>query len=159
MAFYFNIQSCSPLIYPFFWTTSLLRGRTACHLRLGVFAELKRAVRRGKACEIDTVRVLEDGVRVRRSKRSPLKKREMTLKRCGWVNADDPLLLEYYDREWSVPAHSDREHFEVLVLSGAQAEVQLNKGGQDDYPTVIVESNYRASGFGMRAHLRRLIGR
>ena len=42
-------------------------------------------------------------------------------KRCSWVNGDDPLLLEYDDREWGVPAHSDRKHFEVLVLSGAQA--------------------------------------
>jgi hypothetical protein len=41
-------------------------------------------------------------------------------KRCSWVNADDPLLLEYHDREWGVPVHSDRKHFEVLVLSGAQ---------------------------------------
>jgi DNA-3-methyladenine glycosylase I len=42
-------------------------------------------------------------------------------KRCSWVNASDPLLLEYHDREWGVPAHSERKHFEVLVLSGAQA--------------------------------------
>jgi len=42
-------------------------------------------------------------------------------KRCSWVNARDRLLLEYHDREWGVPAHSDRTHFEVLVLSGAQA--------------------------------------
>jgi DNA-3-methyladenine glycosylase I len=34
---------------------------------------------------------------------------------------DDPLLVEYHDREWGVPIHSDRKHFEVLVLSGAQA--------------------------------------
>src|SRR5258708_33505117 len=45
----------------------------------------------------------------------------MSNKRCSWVNADDPLLLEYHDREWGVPVHSDRKHFEVLVLSGAQA--------------------------------------
>jgi len=32
-----------------------------------------------------------------------------------------PLLLQYHDREWGVPVHSDRKHFEVLVLSGAQA--------------------------------------
>src|SRR6201993_5126669 len=44
-----------------------------------------------------------------------------TIKRCSWVNEDDPLLLEYHDREWGVPVHSDRKHFEVLVLSGAQA--------------------------------------
>ena len=42
-------------------------------------------------------------------------------KRCSWVNVDDPLLVEYHDREWGVPIHSDRKHFEVLVLSGAQA--------------------------------------
>src|SRR5882762_3216107 len=42
-------------------------------------------------------------------------------KRCSWVNVDDPLLLEYHDREWAVPVHSDPKHFEVLVLSGAQA--------------------------------------
>ena len=42
-------------------------------------------------------------------------------KRCSWVNEDDPLLLEYHDREWGVPVHSDPKHFEVLVLSGAQA--------------------------------------
>src|SRR5579862_4048947 len=42
-------------------------------------------------------------------------------KRCSWVNADDPLLLQYHDREWSVPAHSDRKHFEALILSGVQA--------------------------------------
>src|SRR5882672_10836638 len=42
-------------------------------------------------------------------------------KRCSWVNVEDPLLLEYHDREWGVPVHSDPKHFEVVVLSGAQA--------------------------------------
>jgi DNA-3-methyladenine glycosylase I len=46
-------------------------------------------------------------------------KREV--KRCSWASEDDPLLLHYHDREWGVPVHSDRKHFEVLVLSGAQA--------------------------------------
>jgi DNA-3-methyladenine glycosylase I len=45
----------------------------------------------------------------------------MPKERCSWVTADDPLLLEYHDREWGIPVHSDRKHFEVLVLSGAQA--------------------------------------
>jgi len=31
------------------------------------------------------------------------------------------MLLQYHDREWGVPVHDDRRHFEVLVLSGAQA--------------------------------------
>jgi DNA-3-methyladenine glycosylase I len=44
-----------------------------------------------------------------------------TKRRCSWVNPDDPSLIEYHDQEWGVPAHSDRKHFEILVLSGAQA--------------------------------------
>ena len=43
------------------------------------------------------------------------------MKRCSWVNLDDPLMLEYHDREWGVPVHDDRKHFEVLLLEGAQA--------------------------------------
>lgn len=55
-------------------------------------------------------------------------------KRCSWVNVDDSLLLEYYDREWGVPVCSDPKHFEVLVLSGAQAGLNwslvLKKAGR-----------------------------
>jgi DNA-3-methyladenine glycosylase I len=43
------------------------------------------------------------------------------MKRCSWVKADDPLMVEYHDREWGVPVHDDRKHFEFLVLEGAQA--------------------------------------
>jgi len=45
----------------------------------------------------------------------------MTVKRCTWASVDAPLLLQYHDGEWGVPVHNDRKHFEVLVLSGAQA--------------------------------------
>src|ERR1700720_1061825 len=44
-----------------------------------------------------------------------------TIKRCSWVSVDDPLMLQYHDREWGVPVHDDRKHFEFLVLEGAQA--------------------------------------
>src|SRR5258708_39913982 len=44
-----------------------------------------------------------------------------TDKRCAWASVDGPLLLRYHDREWGVPVHNDRKHFEALVLSGAQA--------------------------------------
>ena len=37
------------------------------------------------------------------------------------MNAEDVLLVEYHDREWGIPAHSDHKHFEVLILSGVQA--------------------------------------
>ena len=41
--------------------------------------------------------------------------------RCGWVAEDDPLYVEYHDREWGVPVHDDRKLFEFLILEGAQA--------------------------------------
>lgn len=41
--------------------------------------------------------------------------------RCAWVNLADPLMLAYHDREWGVPVHDDRRHFEFLILEGAQA--------------------------------------
>lgn len=44
-----------------------------------------------------------------------------TIQRCAWVNPDNPLMLDYHDREWGVPVHDDRKHFEFLVLEAAQA--------------------------------------
>ena len=44
----------------------------------------------------------------------------MATKRCSWVGSD-PLMLRYHDREWGVPVHDDRKHFEFLILEGAQA--------------------------------------
>ncbi|WP_331280084.1 DNA-3-methyladenine glycosylase I [Sphingomonas sp. URHD0057] len=41
--------------------------------------------------------------------------------RCEWVNGADPLMVEYHDREWGLPVHDDRQHFEFLVLEAAQA--------------------------------------
>jgi len=45
----------------------------------------------------------------------------VTKTRCEWVKAGDPLMLDYHDREWGVPVHDDRKHFEFLVLEAAQA--------------------------------------
>ena len=42
-------------------------------------------------------------------------------KRCSWVSVDQVLMREYHDREWGVPTHDDRRHFEFLILEGAQA--------------------------------------
>ena len=41
--------------------------------------------------------------------------------RCEWVNGADALMFEYHDREWGLPVHDDRQHFEFLVLEAAQA--------------------------------------
>ena len=40
--------------------------------------------------------------------------------RCEWCG-DDPLYVEYHDKEWGVPVHDDRLLFEFLILEGAQA--------------------------------------
>jgi DNA-3-methyladenine glycosylase I len=40
--------------------------------------------------------------------------------RCSWSN-DDPLMIEYHDKEWGVPVHNDIRLFEFLILEGAQA--------------------------------------
>ena len=45
----------------------------------------------------------------------------MMTKRCTWAGMDDSLMLQYHDREWGIPVHDDRKHFEFLVLEGAQA--------------------------------------
>jgi DNA-3-methyladenine glycosylase I len=40
--------------------------------------------------------------------------------RCAWC-PDDPLYVDYHDREWGVAVHDDRHLFEMLCLEGAQA--------------------------------------
>ncbi len=40
--------------------------------------------------------------------------------RCPWCG-NDPLYVEYHDREWGVPVRDDRTLFEFLTLEGAQA--------------------------------------
>jgi len=40
--------------------------------------------------------------------------------RCGWVGGK-PHFIRYHDQEWGVPIHSDRRHYEMLLLEGAQA--------------------------------------
>jgi DNA-3-methyladenine glycosylase I len=56
---------------------------------------------------------------------------EVQPKRCSWVSVDNELMREYHDREWGVPTHDDRRHFEFLVLEAAQAglswSIVLNK--------------------------------
>ena len=41
-------------------------------------------------------------------------------KRCQWCT-EDPIYIDYHDREWGVPVHDDIRLFEMLVLEGCQA--------------------------------------
>ncbi len=56
---------------------------------------------------------------------------EGKMKRCRWVNLNNPVYIKYHDEEWCVPKHSDQELFELLILEGFQAglswECILNK--------------------------------
>lgn len=51
-------------------------------------------------------------------------------RRCSWTG-ENPLMIEYHDKEWGVPVHDDRKLFEFLILEGAQAgltwQTVLNK--------------------------------
>ena len=59
-------------------------------------------------------------------------------KRCPWVNPENPLYVEYHDREWGRPVHDDIRHFEMLTLEGAQAGLS--------WETILRKrENYRAA--------------
>ncbi len=44
----------------------------------------------------------------------------MNVVRCPWP-IDDPMMIEYHDKEWGVPIHDDKLIFEFLILEGMQA--------------------------------------
>jgi DNA-3-methyladenine glycosylase I len=52
-------------------------------------------------------------------------------KRGSWTRENNPLMIEYHDKEWGVPVHDDRILFEFLILEGVQAgltwQTVLNK--------------------------------
>jgi DNA-3-methyladenine glycosylase I len=41
--------------------------------------------------------------------------------RCEWAANGSPIDIEYHDKEWGVPVHSDKKLFEFLLLESAQA--------------------------------------
>ena len=53
------------------------------------------------------------------------------MKRCFWVNEDNPLYVKYHDEEWGTPVYDDNKLFEMLLLESFQAglswECILNK--------------------------------
>lgn len=40
--------------------------------------------------------------------------------RCNWCG-NDPLYIEYHDKEWGTPLYDDQKLFEFLILEGMQA--------------------------------------
>lgn len=55
----------------------------------------------------------------------------MNIKRCNWVNLDNPLYIKYHDEEWGKETHDDKKLYELLILESFQAglswECILNK--------------------------------
>ncbi len=50
------------------------------------------------------------------------KLKQAPARRCDWAAlSNNPLMIEYHDKEWGVPVHNDRVLFEFLTLEGAQA--------------------------------------
>ena len=45
---------------------------------------------------------------------------ENMINRCQWAG-NDPIYIEYHDKEWGVPVHDDKKLFEFIILEGAQA--------------------------------------
>ncbi|MFK7953378.1 MAG: DNA-3-methyladenine glycosylase I [Ekhidna sp.] len=41
--------------------------------------------------------------------------------RCEWCANSFDEYVKYHDEEWGVPVHDEKEHFEFLILEGAQA--------------------------------------
>ena len=56
---------------------------------------------------------------------------DIIMKRCNWVNLNNPLYVDYHDNEWGVAVHNDKTLFELLLLESFQAglswECVLNK--------------------------------
>lgn len=59
--------------------------------------------------------------------------------RCPWAKSE--AMIAYHDKEWGVPVHDDRRHFEFLILEGAQAgltwELILNR--RENYRKLFAE--------------------
>ena len=53
------------------------------------------------------------------------------MNRCKWCNLNNPLYIEYHDKEWGIPNFDDKYLFEMLLLESFQAglswECILNK--------------------------------
>ncbi len=68
----------------------------------------------------------------------------MMKKRCDWPG-NDPLMIEYHDREWGVPVHEDHKWFEFILLDTFQAGLSwrtiLNK--RNNFRKAFDDFDYR----------------
>ncbi|XP_068647819.1 uncharacterized protein [Aristolochia californica] len=85
----------------------------------GRIARLNTMRQKKKQCSPKPEKVVPDNISV-----SPKGSVQINKKRCAWVTPNtDPLYAAFHDEEWGVPVHEDKKLFELLVLSGALAEL------------------------------------
>lgn len=79
--------------------------------------------------------------------------------RCGWVANSFPAYIDYHDKEWGVPVHDDKIHFEFLVLESAQAGLSwstvLKK--REGYRKAFVEFDVRKVAQFTEVHVEALL--
>ena len=67
------------------------------------------------------------------------------MNRCFWVNLNNQKYIDYHDKEWGVPTHSDNHLFEMLILESFQAglswECILNK--RDNFREAFDNFDYK----------------
>lgn len=67
------------------------------------------------------------------------------MNRCNWVNLNNPLYINYHDKEWGIPIYDDEKLFEMLLLESFQAglswECILNK--REDFKKAFDNFDYQ----------------
>ncbi len=92
---------------------------------IDAYATLKAS---GYNASLNLVYAIEGALTGRNWKQLPAKRKTQlkaaaaeAVKPCCTWPANDPQMRRYHEREWGVPVHNDRKHFEFLILEGAQA--------------------------------------
>ncbi|XP_068653183.1 uncharacterized protein [Aristolochia californica] len=85
----------------------------------GRIARMNPVRQKKKLCSPKQEKVVPDNISV-----SSQDSVQIIKKRCAWVTPNtDPLYAAFHDEEWGIPVHEDKKLFELLVLSGALAEL------------------------------------
>src|SRR5438094_8930494 len=81
-----------------------------------------------------------------------MKEPPKAVRRCHWVG-EDPLYIDYHDREWGFPVSDDRRLFEKVCLEGFQAGLSWRTilGKRDAFREVFAGFDFeRVARFGSR---------
>src|SRR5258707_15279335 len=86
--------------------------------------------------------------------------RSATIKRCSWVSVDNPLMLQYHDRELGVPVHKAPD---AAVAGSAQItgkpEVSKRKKGPRAPEMGFLRQRARAGAWELYLELRKNYGK